>query len=901
MEESTYHVTYIVIETIRASCEYYAFNTTSGIVPPLTLFLSNSFKLATAAVCLFCSSEERSSLLDWSSKAKDVKYLLPFAIPIALDLLSTLTYVIASKSTTPFLLQAFMVLHVPTTAVLHHIWIQKLGNPFAWGSLIWLCLGLLISKLPRTEALGFREWSTAIAAGSVIGLFSALSSIWSEKLLKSGSFWKSQFWLCAWGTLLSACSYPLVTGLSAWGEIHADESKPKDVFWTHLGSSILLAVLTAGVGFVVAVILRRTDNLVRLVGATTSLLISMVMLNCASSVLQEARATNWSTVGYFILAISLWLYDYHKNIHRKVYDAPQTDRYQACEHHSLISLPEDVESTRSQSLEEPTHVLELGIVHTHDSERTFLEQHDNRGSCSPLRQRSPDIQSWNGTFSVLNSFWTSSATICNAMTFGLVPLSAPPTVQGVKSGILSVAIFLLPSFIPIAKGKSAEPTKRTHPTAYLDGIRGIAALNVVTFHGIGGWLKNTLYGWNGTTQKYFIQLPWIRLVISGNAMVAVFFVVSGFSISYSPLKYSHTNNVDGFATSIASSVLRRHMRLFLPCAVLTFGLMLLVHFGAERGLLNVPIAPFPTQIQHWWIDLLALMNPVRDIKLGDILNTASAFAGNLWTIPLEFRGSMVVYVLLVGCSRLPSKARMLLISGIAFALGYYMYWDLVLFLSGLVLADMRLSRSESATLSGFFRGIFILTKDETEHRVVTKTAGMALAENAFWIVNFIIATFILSMPTQVPYPPGGGDPGYQFLWSLTPTRYVNSRQWSRFWPMIGAIYLVFTIDNCKLLQAIFTSRFPTYLGFISFALYLVHLPLMTTYGTLLLRKSWRFTGIDTDTGFLLGFWAAYPLILLGCLWVADIYTRGVDVPCVKLSKWIYGKMIDSGKGGDVEG
>jgi hypothetical protein len=188
----------------------------------------------------------------------------------------------------------------------------------------------------------------------------------------------------------------------------------------------------------------------------------------------------------------------------------------------------------------------------------------------------------------------SSTTIFNVTTSGLLP-SQLPTASSLQTGIRSVLIFLRLSFLPLATLEVATPSKKLRLTAWLDGLRGVASLCVVFHHTIIHEYPRALKGWNGTTQNMFIQLPWVRLFLAGHPMVAIFFVVSGFSLSYGPLKRIRANDFSGLASSLSSSVLRRPFRLYLPCIPVTFVTMLTVYFGIDGGRIGVGAWPFPNQ------------------------------------------------------------------------------------------------------------------------------------------------------------------------------------------------------------------------------------------------------------------------------------------------------------------
>ena len=99
------------------------------------------------------------------------------------------------------------------------------------------------------------------------------------------------------------------------------------------------------------------------------------------------------------------------------------------------------------------------------------------------------------------------------------------------------------TFIRSQAWESHVPNKqeKLHNTAYLDGMRGLAAFAVFLCHlSYGTWDTGHVYGAGEPGEKsantYLLQLPIIRLFYSGPPMVAIFFVISGYALSYKPLK-----------------------------------------------------------------------------------------------------------------------------------------------------------------------------------------------------------------------------------------------------------------------------------------------------------------------------------------------------------------------------
>lgn len=91
-------------------------------------------------------------------------------------------------------------------------------------------------------------------------------------------------------------------------------------------------------------------------------------------------------------------------------------------------------------------------------------------------------------------------------------------------------IFLLPTFLQHHFcPPSPKSLSKLHPTAWLDGMRGFAALMVFLYH--LSYSTHDVYTAYIPSHKDFLRLPLIRSFYNGNFMVSIFFVVSGFALS----------------------------------------------------------------------------------------------------------------------------------------------------------------------------------------------------------------------------------------------------------------------------------------------------------------------------------------------------------------------------------
>lgn len=134
--------------------------------------------------------------------------------------------------------------------------------------------------------------------------------------------------------------------------------------------------------------------------------------------------------------------------------------------------------------------------------------------------------------------------------------------QTLYSTIRSFLIFLIPSFVYLWRN---DRPRKLHPTAYLDGLRGVAALFVVFHHYACQFVPALLEGWGTEHDNYWLlQFPIIRVTHNGTLMVEIFFVLSGFVLSVRGLKLARQGRQVEFVKSLSSSAFRRWMRLVLP-------------------------------------------------------------------------------------------------------------------------------------------------------------------------------------------------------------------------------------------------------------------------------------------------------------------------------------------------
>ena len=141
-------------------------------------------------------------------------------------------------------------------------------------------------------------------------------------------------------------------------------------------------------------------------------------------------------------------------------------------------------------------------------------------------------------------------------------------------------IFLIPSFLQGRHAREQIRPAKLYPTAYLDGMRGLAALFVYFCHYSYQGFR-IAQGWGAGEENYnVLKLPFLRLFYQGPAAVCVFFVISGYALCYRPLKQARAHSLADFSSTMGSMVFRRWFRLFIPPIISTFMIFCLVRMGA---------------------------------------------------------------------------------------------------------------------------------------------------------------------------------------------------------------------------------------------------------------------------------------------------------------------------------
>ncbi|KAJ3478025.1 hypothetical protein NLG97_g8685 [Lecanicillium saksenae] len=449
--------------------------------------------------------------------------------------------------------------------------------------------------------------------------------------------------------------------------------------------------------------------------------------------------------------------------------------------------------------------------------------------------------------------------------------------------LIRFGFFLIPSFLQGRHAREQIRPAKLSPTAYLDGMRGIAALFVFFCH----YFYQAFIiaeGWGaGDNNYHFLKLPFIRIWYQGPPAVCLFFVISGYALSYRPLKLVRSRSSNDFATAISSLVFRRGIRLYLPTAISTFLIICLLRIGAyewtrefanDRTYMKNIVEPHPLRMEFasdQYLDWAKHMYRFVHVFDWNKFGGSTSYDVHLWTIPVEFRCSLYLFLVLIGTARLQTKFRFLAVGGIMGFVYSHSRWELLLFLCGMVLAEMDLIRGAHKSLSE----LPIHDGTPLSRRKWTRI---------FWGMLSILGLYFMCQPDVR----GNITPGWIWLHDQIPKWWKEEHY--RYYQSLGAVVFAYAVGHSASWQRFFNHGVVQYFGKISYALYLMHGPATHCIGYHWEMMAYSITGVEGywyNTGFVLGAVFVIPTVV----WCADIFWRAVDIPTVKFAKWVESKCI----------
>ena len=309
---------------------------------------------------------------------------------------------------------------------------------------------------------------------------------------------------------------------------------------------------------------------------------------------------------------------------------------------------------------------------------------------------------------------------------------------------------------------------------FIDGLRGWASLAVLIFHIFPCLI------FQGIENPILSKMSFF-----GVRAVLIFFILSGFPLSIGLLKQQERER-EREGCIVASKIISRYFRLAVPYLCASFIVFLLV----KCGLSFYKYLPESLRFD-WWTYAYSNFNVsiknLLSFSLHDIFFTQAFlpsveytgvyYITNLWTMSVEFFGSLIVYIYFLITSNSRSRCSVYILSIIVFYLlnSYYIY-----FIAGIMFAEFYLLDLSKLLPSN------------------------KLCKYYPYIFDVISITML-----------------------IFPASIIQDHR-------IYSICLVFAIMNSFIVKKLFECPLSGLLGKLSFSLYLIHIPIIISFSSYML-------------------------------------------------------------------
>jgi peptidoglycan/LPS O-acetylase OafA/YrhL len=350
----------------------------------------------------------------------------------------------------------------------------------------------------------------------------------------------------------------------------------------------------------------------------------------------------------------------------------------------------------------------------------------------------------------------------------------------------------------------APPTPRAPESgggryAHLDGLRGLAALLVLTSHTLGYFWHAECMGEPAvrTSLWFAVQKTPLALLLNGHAAVVCFFVLSGFVLSKRHLQPMPR------ISAIAGDLAKRPVRLILaahPSAIIAAALMFA---GLYRSRAAGTILESPT---------LAAMRSTCSAQqlakaaIDPLVGLTAQFNEVGWSLYVELWASYATYCIVVATGALSRRHRA---------------WILTLVAGLLVVASRNVENAAVGYLVFFVCGIFCADNEEALRQRLWLNRGI-VGRFALWTSIAAVFLMVASVPHHSILRKESIVPGV--VVSAMDGILVGGPS-----AVLGIMAFVAALVVPPLATALAT-RVPRYLGRISVGLYLIHLPVIAVVG-----------------------------------------------------------------------
>ncbi|CAK7211352.1 hypothetical protein SCUCBS95973_001083 [Sporothrix curviconia] len=337
---------------------------------------------------------------------------------------------------------------------------------------------------------------------------------------------------------------------------------------------------------------------------------------------------------------------------------------------------------------------------------------------------------------------------------------------------------------------------------WVDGFRGLASSLVVLTH-LSRSFDLLLFDStdNEQAKPRLVQQPFIRVLFQGRLGVAVFAMVTGYVCALKPLRLFRQGQQEVAFKSMGKSALRRSPRLILPASFATVLVWLACELGAYHTAAHCDSwwirETGPKPIPNFWRAVRSLINNI----IGTFTHGGNQYDANQWTMLPLLLGSFWVYVFLLATAYVRPRYRMVL------SMCMWLYFIL---------------GNDPTFGMQFFFGVFLSEAQNHPASAQFLTRHPRLCRMVLCPFFLIAGCFIASYPEAHPERVGWARALHSFLTTFLP----NGSDYARFASGFGVQLMAIGLHFSPKMRDVLANRAFLWLGKNSFAVYLLHGPLM---------------------------------------------------------------------------
>lgn len=371
---------------------------------------------------------------------------------------------------------------------------------------------------------------------------------------------------------------------------------------------------------------------------------------------------------------------------------------------------------------------------------------------------------------------------------------------------------------------------QTEKLEYLNGLKGMGCVFVFLTHFVFAFYYG-MYHYEpeschlpGNFDIIIGKSP-LNLLFNGNTAVRLFFVLSGYLLCRSFF-------LTGDRKRLAKSAGKRYFRLMPAVLAVNIAVCLCMQLGLYQ---NVQAAELAGS-SEWFAGFNAfepsVLEMLKESLIGCYLFGTNYYNGVLWTLQFLFLGAYLDYVLAV------------LVSGKTWRWAVYG-----------ILAILLVRTDFLSIFLGYVLCDFMHTGWKWRKK-------LCRAKLLNWIL-FAAGLYFMCYPSA-----GFGYEGT--IWGILPFVFVN------YYHILGVLCFVTAVLNLEILQQFFSRKAFLYLGRISYSLYLIHFPVIATFG------AWFFLKFQGIMGYNMTSLLNLVLISLITAGLSELSVRYVEPVFVKV-------------------